>query len=114
MSNVFVIRDEGSKIQKKHGFHYLSNKEFSELQKEDNEIKVVGASKLKVIKSEKRNEVDTYLMFNPKDNPTIYFKISKPRTSLFKKGYICVNLNKICHIYQNICLKLVCSNQLLP
>lgn len=94
MSSVLTIRSEGSKKQKKHGFSYLSKKEFKELQKKEKDIKVVGTTKLKTIKAENRNEIDTYLTYSSKEkDETFYFKATKPK-KCFKRGYICVGDKK--------------------
>ena len=93
MSNVLAIRNMGSKKQKKHNFYYLSRKAFKELKKENSELKVVGSTKLKVIASDKRNEIDAYLMLSSRGCAPVYFKLTKSRLC-FTKGYICVDNNR--------------------
>lgn len=91
MSSLLKIISSGEKKQKKYGFQYLSKKEFKKLKKENENVKVIGSTKLKEVSQEDMNEVDTYLFHN--GNEVEYFQITKPKKG-WKRGYICVGDDK--------------------
>lgn len=93
MSSVLSIKSVGEKVQKKYNFSYLSKKEFKELQKENEDIKVVGTTKLRTVSPEKMNEVDTYLSYVDEKEGQVYFKVTEPK-KCWKRGYISVGDNK--------------------